>query len=150
MSFADRKYEVFVILGDPAAEPAWVAPRWRLISDILDPLVQKARDRAAVRSIQLRKGTGSPNQRSISFGRIGWNAQGHKKWVHTPAGDGIEFMNTEVWAPAWTTCEREGLPPDVYVAVRNAQSTPSERVTFNPIFILAVASDADTRWFPVP
>jgi hypothetical protein len=146
MSFPDRQYEVFVILGDPAAQPTWTELRWKLISDILDPLVQKARDRAAVRSSQMRKGAGSPNQRSISFGRIGWNAQGHKKWLHTsPESDGNEFIDTEVWAPSWTACEREGRAPDVYVAVRNAQSTPTERVTFNPIFILAVALDADGR-----
>src|SRR4051794_23877831 len=96
MSFHDKKYEVFVILGDAAEEPAWTEPRWKLISEILDPLVQQARGRAAVRSTQMRRGPGSPNQRSVSFGRIGWNAQGHKKWVHqSPASDSIEFISME-------------------------------------------------------
>jgi hypothetical protein len=141
MSYSDRQYEVFAILGDPALEPAWTESRWKCISDILNPLVQKTRGSAAVRSTQLSKGAGSPNQRAISFGRIGWNAQGHKKWVHI--SDGIEFINTEVWSPSWTTCEREGLPPDVYVAVRNSRLTPDQQVTFNPIFILAVALNSD-------
>ena len=146
MQFPERQYEVFVILGDPEAQPAWTEPQWTRISDILDPLIKNARDRAAVRSSQMRKGAGSPNQRSISLGRIGWNAQGHKKWVHSsPLSDSIEFIDTEVWAPSWTTCEREGRAPDVYVALRNTQSSPIEKVTFNPIFILAVALDADSH-----
>lgn len=146
MPFHDRKYEVFVILGDAASEPAWTESRWKLISDILDPLVEKCRGRAAVRSTQLRKGAGSPNQRAVSLGRIGWNAQGHKKWVHqSPASDGIVFISAEMWAPSWTTCEQEGIAPDLYVAVHNEQPLPGEQVAFNPVFILAVALDADSQ-----
>lgn len=147
MSFFDRQYEVFVVLGDPTAEPAWTETRWKCISDVLDPLVQKARDRAAVRSCQLRSETGSPNQRAISFGRIGWNAQGHKKWVHASVSGSpsIEFLNAEVWAPSWTTCEREGRAPDIYVCIRNPKSTPREHVSFNPVLIVAVALDADDQ-----
>jgi hypothetical protein len=146
MSYFNRRYKTFVILGDPAAEPAWTEPRWKLIADVLDPLLEKARDRPAVRSTQLRPGPGSPNQRAISFGRIGWNPQGHKKWVHSvAANDRNEFMLTEVWAPSWTVCVREKLAPDVFVTVRNSQCEPGEPVTFNPIFILAVALDADDR-----
>ncbi|HEY1790393.1 MAG TPA: hypothetical protein VGJ73_19760 [Verrucomicrobiae bacterium] len=144
MSFFNRRYKTFVILGDPAAEPAWTEQRWKLITDVLDPLMEKARDRPAVRSTQLREGPGSPNQRAISFGRIGWNPQGHKKWVHSAsANNRNEFILAEVWAPARTVCVREHQAPDVYVTVRNNQCVPGDHVTFNPIFILAVALDAD-------
>jgi hypothetical protein len=151
MSFCDRQYVVFVVLGDPGAGPAWSEQRWKLIAEILDPLVLKARDRAAVRSTQLKKGAGSPNQRSISFGRIGWNSQGHKKWVHaSPTSDGVEFIDTEVWAPSWTTCEREARPPDVYVAVRNEQSaTPIELPSIPFSFWLSHWMPMP-RWCPVP
>jgi hypothetical protein len=146
MSFFDRQYEVFAMFGEPKAEPAWSEQKWGRIVDILDPLVRKTRDRAAVRSTQLSIGAGSPNQRAISFGRIGWNAQGHKKWVHTATtGDRAEFISTEVWAPSWTTCEREGLAPDIYLAVRNEQSVPRDQVAFNSIFIFALALDQDIQ-----
>ena len=99
-----------------------------------------------MRSTQLSIGPGSPNKRAISFGRIGWNAQGAQGRVHTPAtGDRTEFISTEVWAPSWTTCEREGRAPDVYFAVRNEQSVPGGRVDFNPIFIFALARDQDSQ-----
>jgi hypothetical protein len=96
MSFFERQYEVFAVLGDPKAEPAWIEPRWERIAHIFDPLIQKARDRAAVRSTQLNFGPGSPDQRAISFGRIGWNDKGHKKWVHALiTDDRTEFISTE-------------------------------------------------------
>jgi hypothetical protein len=146
VAFFDRQYEVFVVLGDPIAEPAWSGPKWQRIASIFDPLVQKARDRAAVRSSQLSIGPGSPNKRSISFGHIGWNADGHEKWVHdTQTSERVEFISTEVWAPSWSTCQRQGCAPDVYLAMRNEQSSPGEQVRFNPIFIFALALDQDSQ-----
>jgi hypothetical protein len=141
-----RRYEVFVALGDPDQEPAWMENKWDRIASILDPLIQKARGPATVRTTQLRVGSGSPNQRGISFGRIGWNAQAHKKWVHRASPSGskdppVFFVDAQVWAPSPKTCEADGLPPDIYLAVRNEQSAPGARVSFNPVLLLAVALD---------
>ncbi len=128
MAFFTRQYEVFVILGNPGDEPVWTEGRWSLIAPILDPLMQSARGPAGVRSTQLRAGSGSPNQRAISFGRMGWDARGRSKWVHAASSDAPElhpfFISTEVWAPSPKACEREGQSPDVYIAVRNEQSMP--------------------------
>jgi hypothetical protein len=154
MAFFTRQYEVFAILGDPADEPVWTEARWNRIAPILDPLVQSARGPAAVRSTQLRAGSGSPNQRAISFGRIGWSAQGHNKWVHAANPNDLAdsrpfFISAEVWAPSPKTCEREGQSPDVYVAVRNEQSVPGQVVTFNPIFLIAAVLGLATPAQPV-
>src|SRR5262249_3356812 len=124
MAFHDREYDVYVLLGDPAAIPPWTRLIWTDVAKALDPLMQVARDRPAVRSSQLGPGPGSPNQRSISFGRIGWNEQGHKKWTHSEdgqlaSGEPAHFLTCEVWAPSWTVCQRELRAPDVYFAMRN-------------------------------
>jgi hypothetical protein len=110
-----------------------------------------ARDRAAVRSTQLGPKPGSPNPRSISFGRIGWNDQGAKKWTHSENGQLVSgctahFLTCEVWAPSWTACESDRLPPDVYFVMSNASdgsssSNPNNVLNFNSMCILAVASD---------
>ena len=81
----------------------------------LDPLLQKARGPAAVRSTQLAAGDGSPNKRALRFGRIDWSTQGHKKWVHVanPAETSTNlpfFVSAEVWAPSPKLCEQDGLP----------------------------------------
>jgi hypothetical protein len=146
MSFHDREYDVYVMLGDPTREPAWYETTWRHIAAAVDPLMHSARDRAAVRSRQLKAGAGSPNQRAISFGRIGWNAQGHKKWVQaSPGSDASKdlplFIDSEVWAPSWTQCQRERRAPDTYFAIRNEELSPGQQVSFNPICVLAAACD---------
>src|SRR5215813_437977 len=142
MAFQDREYLVYVVLGRPTASPPWVERTWMHIFGALDPLVHTARDAAALRSTQL----GSPNRRKISFGRIGWNKPGCKKWTHSDdgrlvSGDEAEFLTCEVWAPSWTVCERQGLGPDVYFAVRRESGKPDE-LKFNSVCIMALASDS--------
>ncbi len=146
MGFNDRQYRVFVALGDPAAEPAWMAGRWAKLAEIFDPVIQRSRDRAAVRSVQLRAGAGSPNERAINLGRIGWNAAGHKKWTAAVGSNevsGVEFVSTEVWAPSWTTCGRQGQAPEAYIGLRNERGSASSVVAFNPVLIFAMALDQD-------
>jgi hypothetical protein len=87
MAFYDRVFEVYAVLGNPAASPPpWVASKWARMSDALDPLMKAARGRPAVRVYQTSPGPGSPNKRDILFGRIGWNARGAGKWTHSTDG----------------------------------------------------------------
>jgi hypothetical protein len=151
MAFSDREYEVYAILGGPTASPPWVHATWGEVYVALDPLIQAARDRSAVRSTQTGPKPGSSKQRTISFGRIGWNEQSAKKWTHREdgqlaSGDPAYFMTSEVWAPSWTACERERLAPDAYFAIRNesdfaARAKESKAVNFSSTCILASASD---------
>jgi hypothetical protein len=104
MSFADREYDVYVILGNPFVIPAWAEPTWTDVASVIGPLLKCARGPAAVRSAQLSVGTGSPNKREVSFGRVSWNAAGHRKWVHpAPSDQNRLFVNVEMWAPSWST-----------------------------------------------
>jgi hypothetical protein len=152
MAFHDREYQVYVALGHPTASPPWVEKTWSPIFEALDPIIHKARNIAAVRSQQLGSGLGSPNQRGISFGRLGWNAHSCKKWTHSEdgvllSGNHAVFLSCEVWAPSWSICTREGLAPDVYFAMGgesdgNAGKSNNE-LKFNSHCILAVASDIE-------
>jgi hypothetical protein len=152
MGFSEREFEVFVLLGNPAASPPWVQVAWAEVSKALDPLIRAARARPAVRTTQLTPGLGSPNQRAISFGRIGWSDDGARKWTHTKDGRLVSgapshFYNCEVWAPSWTVCAREVHAPDVYFAIRNEANPAAvpgqhQALCFNASCILAVASDA--------
>ncbi|MGO9771646.1 MAG: hypothetical protein ACLPSW_19275 [Roseiarcus sp.] len=151
MAFYSREYEVYVVLGGPNASPPWVYSTWREASGAVDPLIEAARGRPAVRSTQLGPKSGSPNQRSISFGRVGWNDKGARKWCHSEDGqlvssDPSRFLGSEVWAPSWTACERDRLAPDVYFAMSKAFSfdasgKPNDALNFNSTCVLAVATD---------
>jgi hypothetical protein len=150
MTFHNREYLVYVVLGHPTASPPWVERTWAQIFEALDPVIRMARGSAAVRSTQLGPGPGSPNQRGIAFGRIGWNKQGSKKWTHSEDGNLVsgsraEFLTSEVWAPSWSVCQREALAPDVYFAMNGAVGGSPNRNgghAFNSYCILAVASDS--------
>jgi hypothetical protein len=151
MAFFERKFEVFVLLANPTASPPWVQVTWAEVSKALDPLMRAARDRPAVRTTQLTPGPGSPNQRAISFGRIGWSVDGSTKWTHTNNGRLVSgapshFCNCEVWAPSWTVCGRGHQAPDVYFAMTNEASPEGvsgqhQALCFSASCILAVASD---------
>jgi len=144
--FHARSYEVYALLSSADAPPAWTKSSWLQIRSALDPLVQRSRDQPAVRTSQLRVGAGSPNQRAIKFGRIGWGDSGVEKWTHdgdgrlVSSGEPAEFLSSEVWAPSWSACEREGVPPDVFFGLAN-QGAFGPTPQFGSICILAVAAD---------
>lgn len=57
------------------------------------------------------------------------------------------FLSTEVWAPAWTVCEREDLAPDVFLSLANESFGGGVRkgLLFNSVAILAVVSELAQR-----
>ncbi len=151
MGYRDRKYLVYAVLGSRVAPPPWVERTWTHIFNALDCLIHVQRRAVAVRSTQLDSLTGTPNQRRISFGRIGWNELGSKRWTHAEngvllSGRQAAFLNCEMWAPSWSICGRDGLAPDVYFSM---MSEPNEKLSFSSTCLLAVASDLgqpDEAW----
>jgi hypothetical protein len=138
----NRDYEVYVILGDPSMPALWTRQGWPAIVTMLDPLIVQARGPAAVRSFQLRFGNGSPNERDVSFGRIGWNKKGHEKWTHENSnGLDREFCDVEVWAPSWSVCYHEDRAPEFFFKLENEDPEGDGDVVFNPVITLAVALD---------
>jgi hypothetical protein len=53
-----------------------------------------------------------------------------------------QFVNAEIWAPSWTTCEKQSVAPDFYLSMRN-EGALSKQVIFNPSILLAVAKVPD-------
>jgi hypothetical protein len=49
----------------------------------------------------------------------------------------------EVWAPAWTECEREDLAPDVFLSIVNESFACGSRksLSFNPVVVFAFVSE---------
>lgn len=147
MPFHDRIYSVYAILGAVDATP-WSTSIWAHISEALMPLVEHARGRAAMRSCQY---TGTvPSMTRISFGRLGLDEKSALKWTHSrrdklASGIGATFLNAELWAPSWTTCERESMAPDVFfgLATEGAIGQEAPQRCFGSASILAIANDID-------
>lgn len=141
-----RDYDVYAILGDPNATPVWQWEQWNRVAPLLDPLIDVARGRAAVKATQ-HIGEHPRTRDYLRFGALGWNGKSHQKWVHgSPANHGESqewtFINAEVWAPSWTQCEREDSMPDVYFAIGNVdRGRRGERLLVRQVIVLAVAAD---------
>ena len=145
MAFQNRIYNVYAILGSVDALP-WSAPAWARISKALTPLVARSRDRAAIRSTQY--GGVAPPMKRIPFGRLVFDEKSAAKWTHVQRDElasGVRalFVAAELWAPSWTSCERDGVPPDVFfgMASEGAMGQGGEKRRFNSVSILAIANE---------
>lgn len=138
MAFFSRDYEVFLLLAAPNAPPLWDAAQWTPFAASLDGLMAQARGKAGVRSHQY-----NPKGKPIAFGRLGWDDKSHAKWTHTPQTTEARFMSLEAWAPTWTVCEKDGLAPDVFVALANESllGLAGKPLQFSQRLVCAIATD---------
>ena len=140
MAFHTADYDAYVLLGDPEAPPLWRWEVWQRLSPAMDPLMKATRGKPAVRSTQFLRNP----KTAVKFGRLGWKDSDHQKWTHgsptnEEASESWSFLSTEIWAPAWTVCERENLAPDVFLSVADNGSYRQDML-FNPDVIFAVVS----------
>lgn len=149
MGFHTAKYDVYVALGDPKAAPLWKWKAWQRFSPAIDPLINAARGKPAVRSTQFKAKLAG----DVKFGRLGWKEADHQKWCHgSPANKDTSkswrFLSTEVWAPGWTECEREDLAPDVFLGIfdESLGGGPRKNLLFNPVVIFAVVTELAKRY----
>jgi hypothetical protein len=143
MAFHTADYDVYVALGDPEALPLWTWGVWQQFAPAIDPLIRAARGKPALRSVQYLPDQGG----EVKFGRLGWKESDHQKWTHQSPmnkqqSKSWQFLNLEVWAPAWTVCERENRAPDVFLSISNETLGGGYRqeLSFNPIVVFAIAA----------
>lgn len=148
MKFHERQYAVYALFGAAGSQEPWLSSTWQQISDATLEAFKAARDKAAVRSLQW---VGVPGPiREIKFGRISHDARGAAKWTHQvsgilKSGESPVFLETEVWAPSWTVCEKDRIPPDVYLRISNrcgiSVSECSRPPRYPYLCMFAVAND---------
>ena len=129
------------MLGGPDPEKPWTTAAWSRIRDCRDPLVRRCSGPPAMRTRQLRPGPGSPNARSIRFGRLGWSGTDADRWTHVAdgrlaaTGGAATFLSCQTWAPSWTALPRNKQPPGLYLGI-----TGLDRPPFRFVCLLAVAT----------
>lgn len=148
MKFHERIFTVYAFFMATGAPRPWASSTWGKLTEASKPVFDFERDRSAVRTLQYA-GT-APNMKEIKFGRIPHHAKRAAKWTHDhngriASGEAAHFVSAEVWAPAWTICERDLRAPDVYLCVFDRQGFVPNRFVDPPSFdsacIFAVADD---------
>ena len=79
---------------------------------------------------------------------MAFHSADHQKWCHGSSINKEEstswsFLDLQVWAPAWTACERENQAPDVFLSISNESlgGANIRELLFNPVVILAVVAE---------
>jgi len=133
-------YISFVVIGKSENHQAWRWDTWSMMVPVLDPIVTATGAKVAVRSVQ----GADDDRKDVRFGRLGWDARSHQKWSHGSfvtqgASPKWKFCFTEIWAPSYTVCEREGKDPILFVQIENPFITlEPKRGQYNQFFHLAV------------
>ena len=142
MTFFDGSYDLHLVLGAPDVEPVWRWDRWLFVHELFQPMLKSARGSTGVRCGQYVPH--GDKFRHKYFGRLGWNKNSHQKWCHRSpltidVSDKWKFGNLEAWAPHWSTCEKDGLAPDIYLNVTNEAvgAGYGKTLAFNPVVICA-------------
>jgi hypothetical protein len=140
MAFHDRKYELYLILGNPGLAGLWNWSRWEGAAPLFESLSTVPRGPAAIRLNQYIKGRGFEQPR---FGRMGWDTASHMKWTHgspvsAQRSKRWKFLSMEAWAPSWDKCEAEDRAPDFFFELSNEQHH-ARRPRFNPLITCAVS-----------
>lgn len=142
MAFEDRIYHAYLILGSPTSLELWAWPQWNEITKLLDPVIEICRDKPLVRCSQFGEG-----KAAIQFGRIAWNAAGHKKWVHGIPGSTADrskwrLSSVHISAPSLPQSGRDGIPPDFFAVIKNEElSRLKGPLLFKQMLLLAIAAD---------
>jgi hypothetical protein len=148
VQFHERAFTVYAFFIGASAVRPWSASVWDKLTKASESVFAFGRNSSAVRTLQY-VGT-PPNIKEVKFGRIPHHAKGATKWTHDPngriaSGEVAQFVSAEVWAPAWTTCERERLAPEVYLSIFTRHGLVQNTLIGPPEFasacILAVAED---------
>ena len=144
MSFYSKNFDVYVVLTAPQGVVPWSKDRWREIAEELEPFVSSPRGKTALRTTQIDVNNAG---KTLSFGRLGWDAKSHGRWTQVIAVDDDTsgkrplFLSAESWSPSWAQCEREKEAPDFFVSLHNAHSDITPRVLlFRAILVVALSS----------
>jgi len=147
MAFHDRKYELFLILGNPGLPRLWNWSRWQIAGALFEPLAAVPRGQAAIRVNQRIKGRPDDQPR---FGRLRWDAASQTKWTHgspvsAERSNRWKFLSMEAWAPSWDRCESEDRAPDFFFDMFNEQYFV-RKPRFNPLILCAAGASMPKRY----
>lgn len=139
MAYHEREYEVYILKGMEDSVDLWSWQHWEPWAIALAPFTTSPRGKATVRCLQYS----ADPKKMVPFGRLSWDEKSHHRWTHNSPTNGEEwkrwgFLSMEAWAPSWTICEREIVPPDFYLSMHNPNCHRSAPRRPSPFLVCAV------------
>lgn len=141
MAYHEHDYEVFVLKGAADSAELWSWRNWEPWATALAPFASSERGKAAVRCQQYSSDPG----KMVSFGRLSWDEKSHQRWAHSSPNNaedwkGWKFLSMQAWAPGWTICEREYIPPDFYFSMKTQDGHRYQPKHSGPFVVCAIRS----------
>lgn len=141
MAYHEHEYEVYVLKGMEESADLWAWRQWELWATALTPFTLSPRGKATVRCLQYS----ADPKKMVLFGKLSWDEKSHQRWAHNSPANGEEwkrwqFLSMEAWAPSWTVCEKELVPPNFYLSMHNPNFRLSAPRLRSPFLVCAVPS----------
>lgn len=136
IDYFEHEYHLWFFLTDAAQAPIWSLEKWAAFADVADPVVRACRARAAVRSQQLD----ASRKIQLKFGPLGWDERSHAKWCHS-GDDKRVLIHTDLWAPSWGRCAKNGVPPDFFLGIKNHAHGTQVDLKFGAVIVMALRCD---------
>jgi hypothetical protein len=145
MAYHTLEYDVYVIKGAQGCPDLWTWRHWEPWAKALNPFATSPRGKAAVRCLQYS----ADPRKMVSFGKLYWEEKSHQRWTHNSPTNGDDstpwkFLSLEAWAPSWTVCEKERVPPEFYFSLRNPDCFRSAGNSA-PFVVCAIPSEPDSN-----
>ncbi len=132
MNFYRHKYELCVVLGNPASIPIWHVAKWNQWYPLFTEIRLSDRGNGGIWVNQIQ---GTKHER---YGRLGFTRESCAKWLHSD--DDTRLMESiEIYSPSWNKCSKSDIPPDIFVSIGNelAGGCYLGIPAFNPLIIAA-------------
>ena len=110
-----KKYKLWVI--NTSENPKlYLWDNWKLLFPNLNSLIGLSENKPYIRSHQAYE----HKDGWLGFGRMQWSRKNNIKWTSKYRNNeteqkGLQFFDTEVWAPDWNQCVDRGVYPDIYI-----------------------------------
>jgi hypothetical protein len=117
MGWFSNKYHFYLIFGENiSGKEPWMEREWNSIfAPLFNEIVNMSRHKMEP---GIKIWEDDEYNKKYNLGRLKWDEKSHKKWT-LKENDKRIFERFELWTPAWITCEKKDIMPDIYISIEN-------------------------------
>ncbi|EPR71292.1 hypothetical protein [Cyclobacterium qasimii] len=149
----NRPYDFYLIFGQNDEDKSpWIKSNWENnFESYFDKLIKQTEtaDKTGIRVVKYKpeKQIAKKDKKEfihhseVKTGRLNWDSKSHEKWT-IESNLKNYFLNTEIWTPRWTICEKRNSPPDIFISISNERDFEDAReIKFGYFIVVAIAKN---------